>query len=204
MNIIVFGASGGVGREVVKQALDKGYRVTAFVRDPGKLPIQHANLTIATGDGLDEAAVVRAIQGHEAVLCCAGSRGMGKSALMTEMTRHIIAGMKLHGVTRIGYVASAGIHGELKGLMGKFVMFLLRNPLADHLGAYEQLQASGLQWTVARPMSLKDEAGTGQYREAADGAAPTGAKIARADVAHFLLRTLEDDRYVHQSVGLAY
>lgn len=203
MNIIVFGASGGVGREVVKQALDKGYRVTAYVRDRSRLPIQHANLTMAVGDGMDEAAVVRVIQGQDAVLCCAGGRGMGKSTLMAEMTRHIIAGMKRHGVTRIGYVASAGIHGELNGLMGKFIMFLLRNPLADHRRAYEQLRASGLQWTVARPMSLKDDAGTGQYRESAEGTAPAGTKIARADVAHFLLRTLEDDQYVHQSVGLA-
>jgi hypothetical protein len=120
------------------------------------------------------------------------------------MTGHMIAGMKQHGVTRICYVASAGIHHELKGITGKLIAFLLRNPLADHRRAYEQLRESGLAWTVARPMSLKDKPGTGQYREFPDGAAPTGTEIARADVAHFLLRTLEDERYIHQSVGLAY
>jgi uncharacterized protein YbjT (DUF2867 family) len=62
MHVIVFGASGGVGREVVRQALEKGYRVTAYVRDRSRLPVQHDNLAVAEGDGLDQNAVMRAIR----------------------------------------------------------------------------------------------------------------------------------------------
>jgi putative NADH-flavin reductase len=202
MRIIVFGASGGVGQEAVRQALEADHEVTAFVRNPSRMLLQHPNLAVIQGDGMDQEAVSHAIKGHDAVVCCVGSRGMGRTTLMSDITHHIVNGMNTHGVKRIVYVASAGIHKELKGPMGSFVEFLLRNPLADHRRSYEQLEASRLQWTVARPMQLTNGPQKNTYRESFSGVAPGGQKISRADVAHFLLKALTDDTYIHQSVGL--
>ena len=204
MRLIVFGASGGVGQEVVRQALVANHEVTAFVRNPAKLLLQHQQLTIVQGDGLDEDAVSRAIQGHDAVVCCVGGRGMGATTLMSDITRHIISGMTKNGVTRIVYVASAGIHKELKGIMGGLVGFLLRHVLADHRRAYELLLNSDLQWTVARPMALTNGEQTSTYHESLIGIANRGQRISRADVSHFLLKALADDVYIRKSVGLVY
>lgn len=204
MKIVVFGASGGVGQEVVRQALAANHEVTAFVRDPAKLSLQHPHMTTVQGDGLDEKAVSHAIQGHDAVVCCVGNKGMGATTLMSDIMRNIISGMSKHGVNRIVYVVSAGIHKELKGLIGSAVSFVLRNVLADHRRAYELLQNSHLQWTLARPMQLTNGVQTSIYRETETGVAHGGQKISRADVAHFLLKALEDDTYVNKSIGLVY
>lgn len=204
MNIIVFGANGGVGKEVVRQVLDAKHIVTAFVRDPAKLPIQHPNLTITQGDGLDEKAVISAIKGHDAVICCVGGKGLGSTTLMSDITKNIISGMEQNGVKRIAYVATAGIHKELPGIMGSMIAWLLRNPIADHRRSYELLHNSNLDWTIARPMSLTNDAFTGKYREADSGIPKGGQRISRADVAHFLLKAITDDSYIHKSVGLAY
>lgn len=204
MKLIVFGASGGVGQEVVSQALFADHHVTAFVRNPDKLSVQHLNLDVVQGDGLDEDAVSSAIKGHDAVICCVGNRGLGATTLMSEITRHIISGMTQNGLQRIGYVASAGIHKELKGISGSLVSFILRNVLADHRRAYDLLRESQLQWTIARPMQLTNGEMKSTYRESLTGIASQGQKISRSDVAHFLLKSLADESYINQSVGLVY
>ncbi|HIW34863.1 MAG TPA: SDR family oxidoreductase [Candidatus Paenibacillus intestinavium] len=203
MKLFVIGATGGVGKEVVKQALDSGYTVTAFVRDPSKLGMEHAQLHIVQGDGLDKNSVITAMQDHDAVICTVGGKNLGTSTLMSSVTLHLIEGMKQHHIDRIVYCASAGIHNELKGIMGKLVTFMLRKVLADHTKAYESLVESKLRWTIARPMSLTNGPLLGSYNEVLNGEAPKGYNIARADVAAFMLKVVQDDQYVEQSVGLS-
>lgn len=204
MKIIVFGATGGTGRHVVRQALEQGFDVTAFVRNPAKMDVSHERLRIVQGDALDREAVSAAIAGHDAVVSCLGSsRGLKPSTELQEMTRSIVGGMREHGVGRIVYTASAGIHGEIPGLSGKLVMYLLRHVLADHRAAVEHIRQSGLTWTIVRPLGLTDRPLTGMYREAEDGVPPKSMSIPRADVAHFILKALRDPRYHNKSVGIA-
>lgn len=205
MKLFVIGASGGVGKEVVKQALEAGFAVTAFIRDASRLPIQHSNLSIAIGDGLDGQAVADAMRGHDAVICCVGSTGfLQETTLMSDITGNLIQGMKQHDIERIVYCASAGIHQELQGLSGKIAAWMLKKVLDDHRRAYKLMVDSGLKWTVARPMALSNEPLTGQYRETETGIAKGGRKISRADVAHFMVKAVTEQKYVHQSVGLVY
>ncbi|MCR8659857.1 NAD(P)-dependent oxidoreductase [Paenibacillus endoradicis] len=203
MKLFVIGATGGVGKEVVKQALDKGYEVTAFVRDPSKLVMEHAHLHIVQGDGLDKNSVITAMEGHDAVICTVGGKNLGTTTLMSTVTKHLIEGMKQHNIDRIVYCASAGIHKELKGIMGKLITFVLRKVLADHTKVYESLVASKLHWTIARPMSLTNGPLLGSYNEVLHGGSPKGYSIARADVAVFMLKAVEDNQYLEQSVGLS-
>lgn len=204
MKIIVFGATGGVGREVVKQAAENGHEVTAFLRTPAKLEFEHANLKVIQGDAFNPSEVAAAIAGHEAVVSCLGSsNGMKKSTELRDMTKNIVAGMQTNGVKRILYTASAGIHKELTGVSGKLMMTMLKNALADHGAAVEEIRSHGLVYTIVRPMGLTNGAFTGNYREATEGVPEKSMSIPRADVAHFIVKALTNERYENSSIGLA-
>lgn len=204
MKIIVFGATGGVGKYVVQQGLDAGLEVTAFVRTPAKLEITHENLNVVQGDAFNKEEVSAAISNHDAVVSCLGSsKGMRKSEELQNMTKNIVEGMKEHNVDRIVYTASAGVHKELTGIMGKVIMQLLKNALIDHRAAVGHIQDAGLNYTIVRPMGLSDKEFTGEYREAASGVPAKSSSIPRADVAHFIIKALTDSSYENTSIGLA-
>ncbi|GIP47853.1 hypothetical protein J53TS2_14440 [Paenibacillus sp. J53TS2] len=204
MKIIVFGATGGVGLSVVEQGLKEGFEITAFVRNPAKLTLADENLHVVQGNALNQEEVSAAIAGHDAVVSCLGSsQGMKKSTELQEMVKCIVQGMQEHQVKRIIYTASAGIHQEVPGISGKLVMTMLKNPLADHRVAVDCIQAHDLDYTIVRPMGLTDQPFTGKYRESATGVPEKSRSIPRADVAHFIIKTLKDTRYNHKSIGLA-
>ena len=204
MKIIVFGATGGVGKRVVEQAVENGFEVTAFVRTPSKLEISHENLSVVKGDAFNPAEVAAAIAGHDAVVSSLGSsQGMKKSTELQEMVKNIVAGMQEHGVERIVYTASAGIYGELPGVSGKLMMGVLKNALKDHRAAVDSIEAHGLAYTIVRPMGLMNAPFSGKYREAAEGVPEKSKSISRADVAHFILKALNDKKYENTSIGIA-
>lgn len=204
MKIIIFGATGGVGQSVVKQAVENGFEVTAFARTPSKLEVAHENLNVVQGDAFNPAEVSAAIAGHDAVVSCLGSdQGMKKSTALQDMVKNIVAGMQEHGVKRIVYTASAGVHKELPGVSGKLMMGMLKNALADHRAAVDLIESHGLAYTIVRPMGLTNGPFTGEYREAASGVPEKSKTIPRADVAHFILKALNDAQYENTSIGIA-
>ncbi|HSI66720.1 MAG TPA: NAD(P)-binding oxidoreductase [Planococcus sp. (in: firmicutes)] len=204
MKIIVFGATGGVGQSVVRQALEKSFEVTAFVRNPAKLKVAHDNLRVIEGDAFNPGEVAAAIAGHDAVVSCLGSnQGMNKSTDLQEMVKNIVAGMQKHGVGRIVYTASAGIDKELPGISGKLMMGVLKNALRDHRAAVDIIEAHGLNYTIVRPMGLTNDSFTGEYRESRTSVPEKSKTIPRADVAHFILKALTDAQYERTSIGIA-
>lgn len=204
MKIIVFGATGGVGQSVVKQAVENGFEVTAFVRTPEKLQTTHEKLTIIKGDAFNQQEVTAAIAGHDAVVSCLGSsQGMKKSTELQDMVKNIVAGMQEQGVKRIIYTASAGIYNELPGISGKLMMGMLKNALTDHRAAVDWIESRGLNYTIVRPMGLTNGPFSGQYREASEGVPEKAKSIARADVAHFILKALNNPQYENTSIGIA-
>lgn len=204
MKIIVFGATGGVGQSVVKQALEQGYQVTAFVRTPDKLKVTGEKLTVVQGDAFHVEQVAAAIADHDAVVSCLGSnQGMKKSDDLQTMAKNIVAGMQQHGVKRIVYTASAGINDELPGIGGKLMMGVLKQVLIDHRAAVDAIQQAGLTYTIVRPMGLTNDSFTGQYRESEQGVPGKSKTIPRADVEHFILKALGDLTYENKSIGIA-
>ena len=204
MNIIVFGASGGVGKHFTKLALDKGHNVTAFVRSPAKLELEHERLTIVQGDALDKDAVKSAIAGKDAVISCLGSTtGMKKSTQLEDMTKNIVDEMVANNIQRIVYIASAGIEQEIPGMMGKIMMKMLKNVLTDHANATNYIKDNNLTYSIARPMSLNDKVFTGVYRETMTGVPSAGRAISRANVADFMYKALINSEYENTSVGIS-
>lgn len=204
MKLIVFGATGGTGKEVVKQALADGHEVTAFIRNPIKMSNEHPLLTIVQGDALSTKDVGNALTGHEAVISCLGSNGLKETNILTEMTKNILNGMKTHNIERIAYVASAGINKEIPGLTGKLSQFILRNVLKDHGDAVEEIKKQGVHYTIARPMQLTTQPLSKTYRQDTHSIPVKGRKIGRADVAHFLLQSVVQGKHMNESIGLAY
>lgn len=204
MKLIIFGATGGVGQALLQQTLAANLEVTAFVRTPAKVQLTHENLTVVQGDAFNQADVTAAIAGHDAVVSCLGSsNGMKPSTELQEMTQNIVTGMQANGVKRIVYAASAGVHRELTGIMGKLMMLLLKNALTDHRAAVEAITQANLNYTIVRPMGLTDKDFTGEYRESETSTPAKSSTIPRADVAHFILKALLDASYDRKSIGLA-
>lgn len=207
MRVLVFGATGSVGRHVVEQGLGRGHEVAAFVRDPSGLDVAHERLTVFRGDVLDGGSVERAVRGQEAVLCSIGAGRKGR--VRSEGTRNIVRAMEGAGVRRLVCQTTLGV-GESSGNLDffwKYVMFgfLLREAFADHEQQEAYVRRSALDWTIVRPAAFTDGGRAGEYRH---GFPPVKKglklKISRADVAGFMLDQLADDAYLHQTPGLSY
>ncbi len=207
MRLLIFGSTGSIGRQLVKQALEQGHIVTAFVRDATKVNIKHNNLQIAQGDVMDPEAVRKAVQGHEAVLCSLGAGRKG--TVRSEGTRNIINAMEQAGIRRFICQSSLGV-GDSRGnlsIFWKYIMFglLLRPAYADHASQENYVRQSHLDWTIVRPGAFTDGERTGQYRHGFSNTdKTTKLKISRADVADFMLKQLTDDTYLHKAPGLSY
>lgn len=126
-----------------------------------------------------------------------------KSTELEEMTKNIVDGMQSHDIKRIIYTASAGINKEVPGFIGKFVMLLLKNPLIDHRNAVDYIEAHRLNSTIVRSMGLTNGDLTRKYRETKTGIPENPKSLPRADVAHFIVKALEDKQYENSSVGIA-
>lgn len=207
MKILIFGATGTVGRELVTQALEMGHAVTAFARDPSKLETKHPSLEIIEGDVMDSALVDRAVAGHEAVLVALGAGIKGQ--VRSTGTLIIIQAMQRNGVRRLVCLSTLGV-GDSRANMNfywKYIMFgmLLRGAFADHVSQEEHVIRSELDWTIVRPAAYTDGERTGNYRHGFPATAKAlKLKISRADVADFVLAQLADDSYVHMTPGVSY
>lgn len=212
MKLIVFGATGGTGKHIVEQALEQGHVVTAFVRDPSKVDIMHSNLTIAKGDIMNVATIIPAMQGQEAVLCAIGAPANKTGKIRSDGTKNILQAMKATGVKRLICQTSMG-YGDTKKFLDQtpfifkyiIVPFILKKAFADHAVQEEYIKQSQLDWTIARPANLTDDARTGNYKH---GFPVTEKKlkmkISRADVADFMLKQLTTNTYLHKTVSLSY
>jgi len=211
MRLLVFGATGGTGRALLDQGLAQGHQMTAFVRNPAALE-PRPRLMIVEGDVTDAAAVGRAVSravaGHEAVLSALGPRGGGYGVLPGGV-QNIVTAMSQAGVRRLIHVSSFGV-GDSREQMGWVarqivVPLFLRKALDEKEIEEGIIRASDLDWIIARPGGLEDGPRTGVYRCITDPHEKVGQpRIARADVADFMLQNLADERFVRCAVGLTY
>ena len=209
MKLLVFGSTGGTGRELVKQALDLGHSVTAYARNPTKIKdIQHSSSKVVRGDVLDLATVESVVQGHEAVFITIGA-GSSRTTIREEGTRNIIKAMQGIDVKRLICQSSLGV-GDSRANLSFFTKYIivdvfLRHAFADHERQEAVVRQSTLDWTIVRPPHLKDGPRTGVYRH---GFSTTDTRIkgwiSRADVSDFMLKQLVDDTYLHQAPGVSY
>ena len=204
MQLLIFGATGGTGRELVREALDRGHSVTAFARDPSTLG-EREGLTLRAGDVLDATAVERAVAGHDAVLCAVGRPATKPGKVRSQGTRNIVQAMQRAGVRRLVCHSTLGT-GDTRATLPPLyryalVPLLLRPTFTEHERQEAVVRASRLDWTIVRAGALTDGERTGTYRHGRPGAE---FKISRADVADFALGLVADGTYLRESPGLSY
>jgi putative NADH-flavin reductase len=209
MRLTVFGATGGIGSEVVRQAIAAGHDVVAVVRDPARLTVPAGpGLGVVTADVMDPAQILPAVKGADAVVSALGPRPGGPVTVLTDGVRSILTVMEDAGVRRLIAVSASGAFIEpedpfitrvvVKPLLQRF----LRDAMADTRRMEEEIWASATDWTLMRPPQLTSRPGRGRYRRMIDR--NVGRSIARADVAHAILAALADPATIGHVVGIGY
>jgi len=208
--VLIVGATGGTGRQLVTQALERGYEVTALVRDPSRLQVVHPRLTAIQGDVLDQGAVEAAMRGQEAVLCALGhKRYFYPSRILSEGTRNILRSMETHGVPRLVCETSLGI-GDSAARMGLYyTLFVIPVILPfyfwDKTRQERMIAGSNAEWVIVRPGVLTNGDKRGRFRHGRHiGSSLLTVRISRADVADFMLNQLTSDTYLRTAPGVCW
>ncbi|MDN3023113.1 NAD(P)H-binding protein [Streptomyces sp. S.PB5] len=202
MRIVVFGANGPTGRQVVEQAVEAGHMVTAVTRRPESFPVRGAGVRVAGADVHDPAAVERAVAGQDAVISALGvPYGREPVTVYSAGITHIIRAMHVHGVRRLVCVTSTVLFGTpapgenflfRKVLEPSIMRFMGRTVYEDMRRMEEVVRESGLEWTVLRPGGLFDADAVSAY-EVGTARLP-GRYTARPDLARELLRQAVEER----------
>ena len=207
MELLVFGASGKTGRQVVEQALSRHHVVRAFVRQPAKLALDHPNLSTVRGDIEDATAVKRALVGQQTVISCLGAPSpFRRYPALTDGIRCILAALSGTPSTRFIYQSFLGVPGgrhQLRFPFKQVVQVVLRGAIADHTANEAHIRASGLAWTIVRAPKLTTGPARAHYRTGehiqATNRFPT---MPRADVAAFMLDEAERNEFVKRTPAI--
>ncbi len=207
--LLIIGATGGTGRELVAQALERGHDVTALARNPEALRIVHKRLRVARGDVLDYASVEAAVRGQEAVLSALGHRRYySPSRTLSNGTQNLLRAMEAHGVGRFVCETALGL-GDSAGRMGLYyTLFVIPVVLPfyywDKARQERIIAESRVNWVIVRPGALRNGSRRGVRRHGPGvGSFLWTVGIPRADVAAFMLDQLTDDTYLGAAPGVA-
>src|SRR5258705_8373257 len=204
MRLLIIGATGGTGLQVTSQAVEAGYRVTAFVRSPQKLGCFGPRVPVREGAPRSVGDLRAMLPGHDAVISALGPPGVGPTTILRTAADSTVAAMQAAGVRRLLVVSAAVLFDDL-GLAGTILRrTLLRNVGDDSIAMERIVVASALDWTIARPPRLTNSPRTGHY-DVENGHLPgrsAFASISRADVADFLLGEIQHNAHIHEIVGI--
>jgi putative NADH-flavin reductase len=206
MKLVVLGATGGTGLEIVRQAIDRGHSVTAFVRNPAAMNGFRERIAIVQGNLLTSAEMDHAIAGHDAILSGFGPRvpvSKADKTLLRDFATTLTGAMRKTGVKRAVIVSVAFLFKDsiipLAYVLGRL---LFPRTVADASAMETVFESSGLDWTIVRPPRLTDKALTGKYRVREGHLPPFGFTISRADVADFMLKAVENPDTVARIIGV--
>ena len=201
MKLTIFGATSATGKHLVEQALQAGHEVTAFMRDPSKLPLTNGRLNVIAGDALNPAQVEGAVKGSDSVLSTLGPKGK-PMVMAAESTKNIVSAMEKHGVKRLVVVSVAGVavSQDKRGfnLVSSLIRLFLKDVFVDRENQLEVLESSKVDWVAVRIPRLTDEQAKGSVKAFFGNPSPS-MKVTRADTADFILQQLTSDRWLRQA-----
>jgi len=200
MKLLILGATGLTGRQLVRQALDAGHSVAALVRDPRKVT---DSIEVVQGEATDSSVVAGAVPGRDAVLSALGTSKSFKGGIMTRAVAVLLPAMEQAGVERLLLVSAFGVGDSINDaspIQKFFFRTVLRSIYADKEKADAMIQASSLQWAVVRPVALTNGPRTGNYRVGEHLRLRGFPKVSRADVADFMIRELTERAWVRKTV----
>jgi len=205
MKIAVIGSTGKTGKEIIRQALAAGHKVTAFLRDPARLDMVNEKLETVQGDIFKPETLSQAIQNQDAVIVALGTgQSLGKSTVRSTGTANTIEVMKNNNVRRLIVVSAMGVGESWKDLSlfnRFFFATLLKSSRTDHEAQEQFIKNSGLDWTIIRPSGLTDDPKTGRYNSGT-GIRSKTSRIPRGDVAHLILNSLNGDSTFRNAITI--
>ncbi|MBS5136450.1 NAD(P)H-binding protein [Clostridium sp. J1101437_171009_A5] len=204
MNVIIFGATGGIGKWAVKYALQSGYHVTAYVRNAQKITQTDAHLTVIQGDIYDQQKMTKALSGQDAVVWCVGIPMKKSYQKMESLEGHkvLIQAMEANQVKRLVDWGTPSVHFEQdkKSLItvvpGIMAGLLFPQAKKEMLAIAKVLQESNLDWTLVRFMAPQNTSYTGNVK-VGFGDRKMKFSISREDIGAFMIKMLDSDTYIH-------
>jgi Putative NADH-flavin reductase len=209
MDLIVFGASGRLGRKILEDALTAGHRVRAFVRTPSSFTMQHPHLTLFQGDSMNAESVYKALAEQQAVISALGPVRPLEAGMLETSAKNIVAAMKERNIYRLVSTSGAGVWQpqDQPKLPDYFMAILLhifaREVERDSFANVDVIKASDLDWTVVRFPRLTDSPRTGRYRVGYIHK-ESSIRFSRADAAEFILKELTDKKWVRKAPLVSY
>jgi putative NADH-flavin reductase len=207
LKLVVLGATGGTGLELVRQAVGRGHFVTAFVRSPERLKEFQAHIDIKQGELLNSASLQQVMQGQDAVLSGFGPRvpiSKADANLLERFARALTTAMPRAGVRRVIVESVAFLFKNSifppAYLLGRL---LFPRTVADASEMERIFASTDLDWTMVRPPELTDKPYTGKYRMREGHLPRFGLKVSRADVADLMIKLAENHAAIRKVVGVA-
>ena len=196
MNILIFGATGGTGQELVKQSLEKGYNVSVFVRkDASKLGKLADKVTVFVGDVLDIISVKAAMPGQNAILVALGTIPGKKNEVLSMGTKNIVKAMQNSHVKRLVVETGAGLLENKEALPAMwritFNMPPMNTMFKDKIKQEQAIRDSKLDWTIVRPVNLTNGPLTSDYLTGEIIDLKLSSTVSRANVANFMVKQVE-------------
>jgi len=200
LNILIIGAYGGIGKNAVEIALNKGHYVTAMVRDPAKLAITHSNLKIVKGDIMHPETFENYLNNQDAIISAVGGKMNEPTTLYSEGNNNLLKAMKKMNINRAFFISAAAIEISpvqpfIIRLATKYIVQKLFGwGYADQRVMEKLVKESNINWTVMRPPRLTNKPATGNYRIAINSFLKKCLSISRADVAGFMVDNINNEK----------
>ncbi len=217
MKVAIFGASGATGRLLTERSLAAGYEVSALVRTPVSFPLRD-RVRVVEGNAFDAAAIAETLMGAEVVLSALGARSLKREDVLERAMPLIVAAMERlsqeqGGPRRLIALGSAGALPTSLDKQPAYRRWIVQNivyntflkwPVASQISQWKTLSASQLDWTMVMPPMLMNVAGRGRYRIDGDALPRNGSRIARADVAEFMMQQIASTEWVRKGVYITW
>jgi len=192
--IAILGANGKAGKFLVKEALDKGYQVKILTRNSNNIKITNENIEIINGDARDFASIRKLLKGCGAVINAVG-QPKNESYIFSTVTKHILEAMKEFEIKRYIVISggSLNVTGDQKGIVNKIGATLFKM-MQDKYKELQIIQSSKVDWTIVRLPFVIEGNGIGRINESLVDM--PGIKIQNSDIAPFVIKQINSDRYV--------
>jgi putative NADH-flavin reductase len=212
MKVSIFGASGATGLLLTERCLAAGYRVTVLLRTPQKF-LYRDRVVVVEGNAFDPEVVRLTVEGADVVLSALGARSLRKEDVLERAVPLIVAAMRQTGVRRIIALGSAGAESTSLDKQPAWRRWIVQNivyntflkwPVASQIAQWKTLSTSGLDWTMVMPPMLQNSPGRGVYRIDGDALPRNSSRIAREDVADFMMQQIGNPQWVGKGVYIGW
>jgi uncharacterized protein YbjT (DUF2867 family) len=205
VNILIVGATGGLGRDVVAESLARGHHTAAVVREPSRAALPEA-VQIAQGDVLDRSSLKSAVAGRDAVICALGTPSPRRpSTLLARGSENLVEAMTAADVRRLTCVTLLGLGPSRSNcsLFYRGVILRMLAPMVPDKQAQEQVvRSSDLDWVLIRPPRFARGRPRGTVKVIREGQPGRLGHVVRADLARFVVGCATEGRYVREALAV--